>query len=264
MNSTLKFAPLVLLAAAFVACPQPVSTPGGNAQVASVKVTPGNATVQTGKTVSLSAVALDAAGQPVSGVSFTWQSANPQIASVSNGAVKGIGAGTTDITARVGDKFAGAEVTVTGSGTTPPPPPGPTPPPPANGGSFSGTITAPDGGDIKDTDVIACFVTNNGCDKTKSKGLTITKTGSSTSYSLSGLTAGDYIVGAVKDMDGNGSANDPGDYYGCYGQNGDACAVVQPSKSGIDFPLTVNAPAGATVAAPRASAIGALENFVAR
>ncbi len=232
MNNGLKLIPLALLAAAFVACPQPTPTPGGNAQVASVKVTPGNATVQTGKTVTLSAVALDASGQPVSGVNFTWQSANPQIASVSNGAVKGLMSGTTDITARAGDKFAGAEVTVTG-GTTPPPPP-----PPANGGNFTGTIFAPDGGDVKDTDVIACFVTNDGCDKTKTKAITVTKTGASFSYSFSGLEKGDYIIGGLKDVNGNGK-DDAGDYFGCYDQNGDSCGIVQPSKTGLNFPMGV-------------------------
>jgi hypothetical protein len=122
-----------------------------------------------------------------------------------------------------------------------------------------GTITAPDGGDIKNTDVIACFVTNGGCDKAKSKGLTITKTGSTASYSFSGLPTGDYIVGAVKDMDGNGSTDDPGDYFGCYNQNADACGVVQPSKSGLDFPLTVNAAAGAAQTSRKLEAIKALK-----
>jgi Bacterial Ig-like domain (group 2) len=229
MNNVLRFAPLVLLAAAFVACPQ-TST---NGTPTSISLTPSTASIALTKTQTFKASATDTQGRIVTGINFNWASGDTAIATVNDqGVMIGMAVGTTKITVSSGNLSQSANITVTDGTPT--------------GSTFSGTITAPNGGDIKNTEVLACFSTNTGCDKTKSKLLTIAKTGSSAAFNFSSLEAGDYLIGAVKDTNDNG-VDDEGDYFGCYGQNGDACALVRPSKAGLDFQLGINGAAFQTI-----------------
>ncbi len=86
--------------------------------VASVRVTPAAATVPAGATVSLSASALDAAGQTITGAAFGWTTSDAAVATVSAlGVVTGRMAGSAVISAASGGRSAAAVVTV----TTPPP-----------------------------------------------------------------------------------------------------------------------------------------------
>lgn len=65
-----------------------------------IDVTPASASVGIGGTVQFNAVAYDQFNTPISGVTFTWASSNPTVATVdSTGVATGIAPGTTDITA---------------------------------------------------------------------------------------------------------------------------------------------------------------------
>jgi len=88
------------------------------AAVASVRVTPGSATIAVGNTRALDAVGLDAAGRQVPG-SARWTVRDPAIAGVSaNGTVTARAAGTTTVVATIAGRRGSATVTVTGPAET--------------------------------------------------------------------------------------------------------------------------------------------------
>lgn len=88
--------------------------------VASVIVEPQSLTVAQGATAQLRAVAYDAAGHVVRGVTAVWGSSNQDVAAVdTSGVVSGVGAGTTTVTAAISGQLASATVDV----PSPPPPP---------------------------------------------------------------------------------------------------------------------------------------------
>jgi DNA/RNA endonuclease G (NUC1) len=84
------------------------------AEVASVDVTPNPAAVNVGGTTQLTAVARDAAGQPVSGTTFIWTSTDEAVATVSTtGLVTGATVGTATIKATAPNGIVGStDVTV--------------------------------------------------------------------------------------------------------------------------------------------------------
>jgi hypothetical protein len=114
--------------------------------IASVTVTPSTATIPMNGGRMLAAQALDAGGDPIPGVSFTWQSSNTgvvstRVASSTSGAMisEGVGSATVTAVAFGGGAQGSASLTV----TSPPPPP----PPGCSGGVFpSGTEWHADGG----------------------------------------------------------------------------------------------------------------------
>ena len=68
--------------------------------VTTISLAPDPAAVTVGATVALTGTARDAANTPIAGVTFTWSTSNPAIASVSTtGIVTGVAAGTATITA---------------------------------------------------------------------------------------------------------------------------------------------------------------------
>ena len=83
--------------------------------VASISLTPPGASLQVGQPQQFTATALDAGGNTIPGVVFTWSSNVPLVASVnSNGLVTGLASGGTLITASGGGRTsAPATVTVT-------------------------------------------------------------------------------------------------------------------------------------------------------
>ncbi|MCH7717068.1 MAG: spondin domain-containing protein [Gemmatimonadetes bacterium] len=96
---------------AFVACGD--ST--GPSEVSSVVVTPAAATVVSlGDTVQLTATALDADGNTITGATFVWASSDPATATVSDaGVVTAIASGTATVTAANGGVTSnGAAITV--------------------------------------------------------------------------------------------------------------------------------------------------------
>lgn len=100
-------------------------------------------------------------------------------------------------------------------------------------------LSGPSGplGSLKGTQLIAChyLAQSDSCDPDKSQTLTISKDGSSMPYKFSGLSAGDYVIYGLKDVNNNGSL-DAGDYLGFYTQGGQV-ALVKPGASGVNFSL---------------------------
>ncbi|HEX7239662.1 MAG TPA: Ig-like domain-containing protein [Longimicrobiaceae bacterium] len=119
---TRRFAAALFLLAGLAACAEaPTLSPEGASPTAnvltSIVVSPSPVTVARGSTRQLSATAYDEFGAPMSGVSFTWSSAAPSVASVSSsGVVTGNAAGTATVYAVSGGVGGSTSVTV----TTPP------------------------------------------------------------------------------------------------------------------------------------------------
>jgi hypothetical protein len=107
-------------------------------------------------------------------------------------------------------------------------------------GSISGTLYA---SDVKGFIVIGCLLDLNtqDCDYDKSPYLEITQSGSSTSYTLPNAPAGNYLVIAWKDSNGNGLLEDDGsDEVGYYVDSSNDPALVTAPASNIDIRLTAS------------------------
>ncbi|MBU6470719.1 MAG: Ig-like domain-containing protein [Gammaproteobacteria bacterium] len=86
----------------------------GSGQVATITIAPATATITVNGTQQYTAVAKDSSGNTVSGVTYTWASSSPAVATVNaNGLATGVAAGTTMITASV--TYSGG---IYGMGTT--------------------------------------------------------------------------------------------------------------------------------------------------
>lgn len=81
--------------------------------VATVEIKPDTLTVTRGATGQLTATARDSSGQIVSGLTTTWASSNPAVATVDqNGRVAAIASGTSTVTATIGGTAGSAVVVV--------------------------------------------------------------------------------------------------------------------------------------------------------
>ena len=80
--------------------------------VTQVTLTPGSATIIAGQTASFTAQPKDAAGNNVNGLVVGWSINDPNVATVSNGTVTAIHAGTATLTATAGNVSATAAITV--------------------------------------------------------------------------------------------------------------------------------------------------------
>jgi len=81
--------------------------------VASVVVTPSQPLITVGRSIQLTAQALNASGQPLNGRTVLWSSSTPGIATVSStGFVRGISAGSTVVFASIDGVLGWANVTV--------------------------------------------------------------------------------------------------------------------------------------------------------
>ena len=88
--------------------------------VNSITVSPGSATINRGSTRQFTATARTADNMVVPDVTFSWTSSNTSVATISsNGLARGIGTGSTEITASSGEISGSATLTV----REPPPPP---------------------------------------------------------------------------------------------------------------------------------------------
>ena len=89
-----------------------VTDPAGGAPVSSVALSASSVQVAVGATAQIGATPRDAAGNTLAGRTVTWQSSNAAIATVANGVVTGVAAGTARVTATSEGKSAEATVTV--------------------------------------------------------------------------------------------------------------------------------------------------------
>jgi hypothetical protein len=86
---------------------------GGPAVVVTVVVSPDSAMVDAGATTQYTAQAFDGSGNPISGLSFTWSSADQSVASVDNtGLATGVVMGTTYIRASTGGVIDSVKIVV--------------------------------------------------------------------------------------------------------------------------------------------------------
>src|SRR5688572_278514 len=109
-------------ASILVVAPPPPPPPPPPAAVASVTVTPATTSVDSSKTVQLTAVVRDANGGTLTGRTVTWTSLTPGVATVSaSGVVTGVKSGRANVYALSEGKSDTATITV----VTPPPPPPP-------------------------------------------------------------------------------------------------------------------------------------------
>jgi hypothetical protein len=97
-------------------------------------------------------------------------------------------------------------------------------------GEFSGTVYAPQGGDISGTYVVACYVVDETCDQQKSFEVEVGENGA---FTLSGLEPTQYDLYAVKDVNGDGDFFGDGDYYG------EITGQVLPPQQGLEIRLAV-------------------------
>ena len=126
------------------------------------------------------------------------------------------------------------------------PPTTPTPPTTPETSSISGTITAPPGGDVSGTIIIACYNGDiNKCLNVSSDGtftdgfsgaIRVTQSGSSSSYVLNGLQAVQFVIIAARNSNGNGRFDDAVDYIGAYPSVSGAQLVTSPA-TGIDITM---------------------------
>jgi uncharacterized protein YjdB len=87
--------------------------PGGPGPIVSITLSPSTLTLAVGGTQALTATALDAQGNVVSGAAITWSSGNNAVATVSqSGVVTAVAPGTVVITAASGTVTGSATVTV--------------------------------------------------------------------------------------------------------------------------------------------------------
>ena len=103
------------------------------------------------------------------------------------------------------------------------------PPPPPTSLDLSGTVTAPPGGDVAQTEVVACFLEagQNECNvqSPNTKSVIISTAGQAGSFSITGLAAGQYLVVAFKDNS-----------VGCDGTY-PSCNAVTPPQTGLSIQL---------------------------
>ncbi|HTE47308.1 MAG TPA: Ig-like domain-containing protein [Gemmatimonadaceae bacterium] len=99
-----------------ISCSSDASSTEIQELVNSVVVSLGLQTLTVGQTVQAGAIAHDGAGSTLNGVTITWSSSDPSVASISAaGLVTAIAPGTTQITGAVGTRSASTTVTVTGA-----------------------------------------------------------------------------------------------------------------------------------------------------
>lgn len=106
---------------------------------------------------------------------------------------------------------------------------------PGGASGISGTVTAPAGGSVVDTDVFACF--GNEMDCSRLGETTIVKEGLSAAYRLGGLPSGSYGVYAFKDNDGD-SEVDNGELFGFHSSGTGTARLVTPPASNVDITMT--------------------------
>ena len=120
-------------------------------------------------------------------------------------------------------------------------------PTPTDGGSISGSLSmGPKSNVLGDTVIIACSLVdptdvNSGCDESLSVRVELTDIGPATPvpYSVNNVAAGQYLIFAVADSDGDGQFDGDYDQLGVYPVLS-AAELVSPPATGIDIPMSYN------------------------
>lgn len=131
---------------------------------------------------------------------------------------------------------------------------------PGGSSDLSGTVTAPADGDVVGTAVVACFLEANQCNvnSPNTKSVVVSTAGVTGNFTLSGLTAGQYLIVGFKDINVNQQV-DAGDYLGCVG-DASGCAAVTPPQTGLSIQMQVegSAPGGPGMPGGVGSILGTL------
>jgi uncharacterized protein YjdB len=115
---TARAAGTALIVAVAVCCNKADTTSVTIAQqIASLALNPKTASIQVGGAVSLTATARDASSTIIANPQLSWSTSNSAVATVSNGAVTGVGAGTATIKVTSGSYADSAVITVSTSST---------------------------------------------------------------------------------------------------------------------------------------------------
>jgi hypothetical protein len=94
-------------------CAQKTVTVHVQVPIANISISPNPVNVPEGQWAYVSATAYDANNQPIPGISFTWQTDNPAIATTTGSSVSGIAQGTTTLRASARGRTGTAVVNVT-------------------------------------------------------------------------------------------------------------------------------------------------------
>jgi hypothetical protein len=113
---------------------------------------------------------------------------------------------------------------------------------------ISGTLYAQN---VQGLIVVACYTESRDattCDESRSAYLQITASGTSASYQLANLSAGQYLVFVWRDKNGSGTVEETGDDFFYYADEDGQALLVQPPASGIDVHLATQNPLAQTPA----------------
>jgi hypothetical protein len=115
---------------------------------------------------------------------------------------------------------------------------------------LAGTVYAPEGGNVLDTVVFACFLVDDDCDEDKSDVYVLFTPDSSANFIMTNIEQTNYLLFAVKDINGNGEYGDTGDYFGVYGTDGQVSAPADNLAIYLQVVTDEPAPAPAPTPAP--------------
>jgi serine protease len=112
-------------------------------------------------------------------------------------------------------------------------------------GTLIGTLTAPIGGSVQGSLLLACFLQANICNinSENTEILEVTSNGSNSTFRLNSLAEGSYILLAFKDTNKDGDLRDIADYQGCYG-TGNPCTPIpiSPPDNDLNIQLQTELP----------------------
>lgn len=107
-------------------------------------------------------------------------------------------------------------------------------------GSIQGTISA---SEVSGFSVIACYADAEvGCNEALSSSTEITASGSSATYALENLSAGQYIIFLWRDSNANGELDEGQDEVAYYATGNEEVTLVSPPAQNINFNLGGAAP----------------------
>jgi uncharacterized protein (DUF2141 family) len=115
-------------------------------------------------------------------------------------------------------------------------------------GTIQGTISV---NEVSGFSVIACYADAQvGCNESLSSLTQISTSGTSASYSLENLSAGQYLIFLWRDTNGSGELEEDQDEITYYAAGNEEVTLVSPPAQNINFNLDVAAPTASSLATP--------------